>query len=38
MIKWLLLMPLVWLIDYIYGIMYPDFREMYINFEENIHN
>ena len=36
MIKWIFVMPFVWLMDYFYGMINPDFREIYINFEENL--
>lgn len=36
MIKWILLMPFVWLMDYFYGIINPDFREIYLSFEESL--
>jgi hypothetical protein len=36
MIKWVLLMPLVWFMDYICGIINPNFREKYLNIQESL--
>lgn len=36
MLKWILLMPIIWLSDYLYGIINPYFREYYISVQENL--
>lgn len=36
MLKWILLMPIVWLSDYLYGIINPHFREYYLSVQENL--
>ena len=36
MVKWILFMPFIWLMDYLYGIINPNFREMYLVVQENL--
>lgn len=31
MLKWLFILPIIFLIDYFMGILFADFRELYIN-------
>lgn len=38
MIKWTLFMPFVWLMDYLYGIINPSFRKLYLLVQENLTN
>ncbi len=35
-IKWIILMPLIWLMDYLYGIINPYFRESYLAVQEKL--
>jgi hypothetical protein len=35
MIKWILGMPFIWLVDYIFGIVDPNFREIYLSFQNS---
>ena len=36
MIKWILFMPFIWLMDYLYGIINPNFREAYLAVQEKL--
>lgn len=36
MIKWIIFMPFIWLMDYLYGIINPNFRESYLMVQENL--
>ena len=29
-------MPLIWIMDYLYGIINPNFRELYLAVQENL--
>lgn len=36
MLKWIIFMPFIWLMDYLYGIINPNFRESYLMVQENL--